>query len=184
MRYTTIIDIGEFPDLYRNSNIRLVYLHLVLRSGYHDDDRDLIAISSRRLAADVRVSHSACRHALQQLLKAGLLTRQGDRWAVKKWVVMSPITTRPKSKKQQNDIDEAARRTQEQRALDRKYAEDRKAREDLLAQGKTTMIVYYEQLQRKAAAGDDQAKQLLIRHKEAYEKDLEYIKNLKQQKKS
>lgn len=183
MRYTTIIDIGEFPELYGNRNIRLVYLHLVLRSGYHDDDRDLIAISSRHLAADVGVSHSACRHALQQLLKAGLLTRQGDRWAVKKWVLTAAITARPKTQKQQKDIDEAARRAQEQRAMERRRAQEKQAREDLLAQGKTPMIAYYEQLQRQAAAGDEHAKQLLIRHKDAYEKDLEYIKNLKQQKK-
>lgn len=60
MRYTTIVDISEYASLYRNHNARLVYLHLALRSGYHDNDRDLIDVSVRRLA-DAVASLSARR---------------------------------------------------------------------------------------------------------------------------
>ena len=74
MRYTTIIDISEIQPIYRNVNARLVYLHLVLKSGYHDNDRDLVSISLRRIAAEVGLTLSATRHAISQLEKAQLLS--------------------------------------------------------------------------------------------------------------
>lgn len=77
MRYTTLIDISEYPQLYRSSSVRLVYLHLVLKSGFHDDDRDLCAVSIRRLANDCGLTVAATRHALGLLEKAAMITRQG-----------------------------------------------------------------------------------------------------------
>lgn len=94
MRYTTIIDITEMPDIYRNKNARMLYLHLALRSGYHDDDRDMIKTSIRRVADDVGMTVSATRHALTALEKAQLLTRDGDRWHIKKWIIQEPPTPR------------------------------------------------------------------------------------------
>lgn len=85
MRYTTVIDISEFPALYRNHNARLVYLHLSLKSGYHDDDRDLIDISIRSLAAAVGLTVSATRHSLRVLEQAEMITRDGQRWRVRKF---------------------------------------------------------------------------------------------------
>ena len=96
MRYTTVIDISEFRALYRNKNARLVYLHLALKSGYHDDDRDTIAVSIRALARDADVTVSAVRHALQQLEKNGLLQHDGERWRIKKWILDTTPTPRPK----------------------------------------------------------------------------------------
>lgn len=98
MRYTTIIDISEEGMIYKNVNCRLVYLHLVLKSGYHDDDRDQIAISIRTLAARVGISVGATRHALEQLQKAQLLARHGDKWQVKKWTIVTPPTPRKQPK--------------------------------------------------------------------------------------
>ena len=77
MRYTTIIDISQMGEIYRNQNVRLIYLHLALRSGYHDDDRDLTDISLRRLSMEAGLTVSATRHAIRILTKAGLLKRQG-----------------------------------------------------------------------------------------------------------
>lgn len=99
MRYTTLIDISEFPAIYRNPNARLVYLHLALKSGYHDDDRDQIRVSFRGLSVAVGLSVSATRHALQQLTAAGLISKQGDVWSVKKWIIETPPTPRPRKAK-------------------------------------------------------------------------------------
>lgn len=99
MRYTTIIDITETPGIYRNKNARLVYLHLVLRSGYHDSDRDLIDISIRSLAMAVGLSVSATRHALACLEREKLISRDGTRWKILKWVVAELPTPRRQPKK-------------------------------------------------------------------------------------
>lgn len=100
MRYTTLIDISELPQIYRNQNARLVYMHLALKSGYHDADRDMIRISIRSLAQDVGLTVSAIRHALTVLEKAKLITRDEDKWRVLKWIVETPPTPRrqPKDK--------------------------------------------------------------------------------------
>lgn len=97
MRYTTIIDITEIPEIYRNINARLIYLHMVLKSGYHDTDRDRTTLSIRSLASDTGITISATRHALSILQKAQLLSRTGDTWIVKKWLIQDTISARPKS---------------------------------------------------------------------------------------
>ena len=102
MRYTTVIDISEFPQIYRNLNARLLYIHMALKAGYHDDDRDVCRLSIRSLAADVGITVSATRNALQQLEKAGLISKSSDCWIVKKWVAMdapSPRTQATVAKK-------------------------------------------------------------------------------------
>lgn len=99
MRYTTIVDISQMQDIYRNTNLRLVYLHLCLRSGYHDDDRDKIRISIRKLAEEAGLTVSATRHALRRLQADHLLQRDGEVWMVKKYIIDNPPTPRPKVKK-------------------------------------------------------------------------------------
>lgn len=96
MRYTTVIDISEMPDIYKNQHARVLYLHLALKSGYHDADRDRIKISIRILAGTVGLTVSAVRHALQQLEKAGLVKRDGDTMVIKKWIIDEPPTPRQK----------------------------------------------------------------------------------------
>lgn len=100
MRYTTIIDISEMPDLYRNERTRIIYLHLCLKAGYHDEDRDKCRTSFRRLAAETGATLAATRNAVKQLEQAGLLTRAGETWTVKKWILDTPPTPRPKTVKQ------------------------------------------------------------------------------------
>lgn len=103
MRYTTVIDISEMPEVYRNATARLVYLHLALKAGYHDNDRDRAAVSIRRLAMDVDVTVSAARHAIRQLERAGLLKREGGALVVKKWVEEQTITTRARTKREMQE---------------------------------------------------------------------------------
>lgn len=98
MRYTTIIDITEVPGIYRNRNARLVYLHLVLRSGYHESDRDMIDISIRNLAMAVGLSVSATRHSLACLEREKLISRDGSKWRILKWVVADLPTPRRQPK--------------------------------------------------------------------------------------
>lgn len=99
MRYTTIIDLRDWPPLYANKNIRLVYLHLCLVSGYHDYNRDIAAISLRRLEAETGLTISAVRNALKALEKYKLVQRKKDRILVRKWLKEQEITPRTQKKK-------------------------------------------------------------------------------------
>lgn len=169
MRYTTIIDISEMPTIYGNINARLVYLHLVLKSGYHDDDRDMITMSIRRIAADLNLSLSAVRHAIAQLERAHLLQRTGPVWAVKKWIVEQKITSRPRTQRQQKQIEIAAerQRQQEQRERDALIEQQRRAVQE--ARGKTPFMIFYEGLEKKAAAGDLDAAESIKKWRKTYD---------------
>lgn len=159
MRYTTIIDITEMPRLYDNINIRLVYLHLVLRSGYHDHDRDLIVRSIRRLAYEVGISVAAVRHALQVLRSAGMIVVNQDRSiTVKKWVVTEAITARAKTKKQLKQQEASAVEAEMKRRRDEQRRIEEQRIEELHSQGKHPFAVYYEEMMTKAASGDEEAK--------------------------
>ena len=69
MRYTKIVDIRDL-DIYKNHNIRLVYLHLCLMA----DSRTNEVTLSRSLACDrIGVTAAAYRHALEQLAKCNLI---------------------------------------------------------------------------------------------------------------
>ena len=165
MRYTTIVDISEFPTIYRNTNARLVYLHLVLKSGYHDNDRDLVALSLRRIAAEVGLTLSATRHAISQLEKAQLLNRQGPVWFVKKFVFEKSITPRAKSEKKlkEAEIRERERVIKEEQEL-REKEEIRKVKEMKKA-GRNPLFEMVKELMRKAENGDLEAAESLTRYK-------------------
>lgn len=94
MRYTTIIDLTEIREVYRSRNATLLYLHMVLKAGYHDEDRDLLKISLRSLSMDCGMTLSAIRCALALLQRHGLLMRDGDKWRVKKWIAEKLPTPR------------------------------------------------------------------------------------------
>lgn len=97
MRYTTVIDVSEMPEVYRSVNARLLYLHMALKSGWHDDDRDRLRVSLRQLASDCGLTLSATRHAVAVLTKAKLLARDaGGTWHVRKWHLDAPPSPRPR----------------------------------------------------------------------------------------
>lgn len=118
MRYTTVIDISEMPEIYRNMTARLIYMHMSLRAGYHDSDRDLVTLSIRRVAAEVGVTVSATRHALHLLEKSGLISREGQLWRIKKWVEEQTITTRAKTKREMMDQIQRLERQKQQAVLE------------------------------------------------------------------
>lgn len=169
MRYTTIIDLSEYASLYRNHNVRLVYLHMVLRSGWHDEDRDILDMSIRALAQGAGLSISSVRHALRQLEKSHLIVRQGNVWSVRKWVLQETPTPRPKSARKKVEQDVAQLRTMEQEQRDQERARERAYHEQLASQGKTTFMLYYEDLLKQAEQGDVEAQQAVRRHRAAYE---------------
>lgn len=123
MRYTTVIDITEMPEIYRNTTARLIYVHMSLKAGYHDSDRDLVNVSIRRLSADVGVTVSATRHALRLLERLGLLTREGQTWRIKKWVEEQTITTRAKTKREMQEQIQRLERQRQQVMLEQQHQE-------------------------------------------------------------
>lgn len=169
MRYTTIIDLSEWPALYKNANVRLVYTHLCLKCGYHDYDRDIYSRSLRALAGDCGVSLSACRNALLQLEKYKLIQRQGGLIAVRKWIADQTITARPKTAKQQAAADERARQQQEKQQREKEAAKYEQNRRELEKQGKTPFMQYYERQMELAAAGDPNAARVVEQRRSQYE---------------
>lgn len=168
MRYTTIIDISEFPSIYRNHNLRLIYMHLCLRSGYHDDDRDLIDISIRRLASDTGLSVSSVRHGLKILQASRLIKRHGTLWHVRKYILEQEITPRAKSQKEQKKKSQADAERQERDALNKKLRLQEERREALKSEGKNDFIVYYEGLVEKAKNGDIEAEKIARQRRSIY----------------
>lgn len=165
MRYTTVIDIREFPQIYRNNNAKLVYLHLVLISGYHDEDRDQTPISIRQICYDTGLSLSAVRHSLKVLISAGLLTRSGITWTVKKFVLDKPISPRIRSEKKRTAAENLEReRIIKEEQNQREKEEKRKYQEEIKA-GKNPLKEMVKDLMKRAQNGDEEAAENLKRYK-------------------
>lgn len=127
MRYTTIIDIREFP-LYKNPACRTLYLHMVLASGYHETDMDQVTVSIRGLATQTGLTVSATRHALSVLMKAGLVRRQSGQLFVAKYVLQEGIPKRARSKKEQQQRQLAREREQQEQERElQRYHQAQKA---------------------------------------------------------
>lgn len=169
MRYTTLIDISEYPQLYRSASVRLVYLHLVLKSGYHDDDRDLCGVSVRRLANECGLTVAATRHALALLEKYVMIKRQGSMLLVRKWVVEKSITPRARTQAQARHKEARELEEIDRARRDKQLRAEEKRREDLRAAGKTPFMVYYEGLLAKAKEGDPEAIRLVEVHRNTYQ---------------
>lgn len=180
MRYTTIIDLSEYPQLYRSEALRLVYLHLVLRSGYHDHDRDLCTISLRRLVSETGLTISAVRCAISRLVTAQLIERQGSAWKVRKFVLEQPITPRPKTEKKlkQQQVDAETERIQLEHRRQLDLMAERRKRER--QQGKTSYMIYYESMQAKAQQGDPEAIAFVKANKDTYKMHQETIRKEQQ----
>lgn len=169
MRYTPIIDISEYKTLYQNINVRLVYLHLVLKSGYYDYNRDMISISLRQLAMEVGITLGAVRHALDILKKAKMIYKKDNVYHVRKWVVEQKITSRATSKRQEQAIQNQQERIKENKAREEEYKKRQDRIDELRKQGKTEYMLYYENMMIKANNGDLDALKIVERNKSIYE---------------
>lgn len=69
MRYVNIIDIRDL-DLYRNTNVRLVYMHLCMAAHYPTGE---VVLSRAKACEQIGVTPAAWRHAIEQLTKARLI---------------------------------------------------------------------------------------------------------------
>lgn len=152
MRYTTLIDLRDYPSLYRNHNVRLVYMHLVLVAGYHDANRDIVSVSLRTMTADIGVSMSALRHALTVLSKAKLIQRRQGRLFVAKWLPEQRVT-----KRRGTQLDEKT-----QAAVNEVY-------QAMAAPPKEKGPTGYEQIVQMAKAGDPKWIDFCIKHKWKYQ---------------
>lgn len=169
MRYTTIIDIREFPQIYRNDHVKLVYLHLVLISGYHDEDRDQTSISIRQICYDTGLSLSAVRHSLKVLISVGLLSRSGITWTVKKFVLDKPISPRIRSEKKRSAAENLEReRIIKEEQIQREKEEKRRYQEEINA-GKNPLKEMVKDLMNRAENGDQEAAENLNRYKSIVE---------------
>lgn len=128
MRYTTVIDVTEIADVWRNPNISRLYFFMALKCGYHDDDRDILKISLRSLAAQASLTISATRHALKVLVSLQLVTQEKDAFRIKKFILEQKVTPRARTKQQQEAKNLAEQREAEQRKLDKKLEEERRMR--------------------------------------------------------
>lgn len=168
MRYTTVIDIRDYPEVYRNQNCRLLYLHLALMAGYHDADRDRVRISIRRLADSCGLTVSATRHATNVLVAAKLLRVKGGVYLVRKYCEEQPITTRAKAAR--------TKKAEEQRSMERQEAarqeQEREAAKATIAAihdaGKTPFMEYYEHQLTLAAHGDADAQKIVQTRRSQY----------------
>lgn len=170
MRYTTVIDITELEAVWRNPNASRIYIYMALKAGYHDTDRDLLQISTRVLGYRLNMTHSTVRHALHVLEKSGLITRQGEMFLIKKWVLQDTITERPKTKRLQKLADEAAERQRQDQQRELERAIETAQRQKLEQEGKTPYMVYYESLMKLAEAGDEEAMKKVIKNRPQYER--------------
>lgn len=177
MRYTTIIDIAEYPVLYRNINARLLYLHLVLKAGYHDDDRDIVQISLRQLAYEVGLSLSAVRHALKILVAMSFIRQEHGLFIVKKWVEQRSITKRAATKKEEQARQAAQERQEQQAEHDKQRASEEKKRAELEKRGLSPFIVFYESKVQEYQRGDIEVLTSLKRNREMYLKECERKKH-------
>lgn len=152
MRYTTLIDLRDYPGLYRNHNVRLVYMHLVLVAGYHDSNRDIVSASLRTMAADIGVSMSALRHALAVLAKVKLIQRRQGRLYVIKWLPEQRV-----SKRRGTQLDPKT-----QAAVD-------EIRQAMTNPPKEKGPSGYEQIIQMARAGDPKWIDFCVKHKWKYQ---------------
>lgn len=180
MRYTTIIDVSEDPALYRNHNAVLVYLHLVLKAGYHDDDRDRVELSIRRLAHGAGVTVSAVRHALSILQSAGLVRKEGDAWFVTKYVMAQEIHKRARTKREQEEqilrLERANQALQDDMARQRQQDVQQQLEDAARAQGKTPYMLMYEQWEESARNGSQTAEWRVRTGRARYEEDAKKMK--------
>lgn len=180
MRYTTVIDIREIPEVYRNPNVRLLYLHLALLAGYHDQDKDLVRISVRNLAASAGLTVSATRHAISILCKWKLLRVKGSVYRVRKYIEEGTITPRAKTKKAAEQAAAAKIEAADAATREQSIEQSKEVLESIYAQGKTPFMVWYEKKMVDAASGDIDAQRIVNEKRAQYEAHSNNIKTKKQ----
>lgn len=164
MRYTTIIDITDIPQVYHNINATRVYLHLCLTCGFTADDMDTLRISYRQLAAQLNITLSAVRHSLNLLIRYHLITIENNIISVRKYLLKAEYKDRPKT--QQEFKDEQYRKKVKadfDKAMEenKHYQENKeKEEQERLAQVRR-FCQHYRAMKERADKGDLEAQQYI-----------------------
>lgn len=160
MRYTTIIDITDLP-IWRNTNVLRLYYFACMKCGYHDNDRDILQISIRKLSYLLDMSISAVRHSLKVLHAAGLIIPvQESTYRVIKWVDNQEISKRKSKRELQLQVEsmtrEQQRQQQEQLEQEQKkiIEKERKQRQQ---RGESVLDMRIRNARLALAAGDEYA---------------------------
>lgn len=157
MRYTTIIDITEVPQVWRSHAAVSIYLYMALRCGYHDDDRDVIRVSIRDLAWRLHLTISAVRHGLSVLLSSGMIVASGaSTYKVLKWIDSQQPTKR-KTRREKEMAHIAEQREQERQRQEAALQAEHQRIQALESQGLTSFDLRLQKLKEKADKGDTDA---------------------------
>lgn len=100
MRYTTVIDISEYPPLYNCLSARLIYFHLTLKAGWGERNQDYCRASIRSLQADLGLSFSAVRHGLNVLTKTAMIRKTNGGYLVRKFCTPTQPGQRAKTRRE------------------------------------------------------------------------------------
>ena len=144
-----------------NANTSRLYMYLCMKSGYHDNDRDVIRQSGRTLALDTGLSYSAVRNALFQLLKCGLVRKDGGQLKVTKFVVEQSVSRRPRKR---TEIDHGTSVQEEARERELELERERKKR--LQKNEPSGYEQHIAKLKKRAEEGDEEAMRKLQFYKE------------------
>ncbi len=91
MRYTSVVDIREWPSVYTNKSCRLLYLHICLAAGYQSYNKGVLVTTYRQLADEAGLTLSATRFAMGKLIKAGLVKGGIGKRRYPKQLVLIPL---------------------------------------------------------------------------------------------
>lgn len=134
MRYTTIIDISEYPVLYNCMSARIIYLHLVLKAGWGERNLDYVRGSIRSLQGELHMTFAATRHGLNVLRKMGMIKPAPRGWIIRKYCQPTQPGQRPAAKresaveaKRRQDRAAAAAAAAEREAADKRREADYEA---------------------------------------------------------
>lgn len=164
MRYTTIIDITDIPQVYNNINATRVYLHLCLTCGFTADDMDTIRISYRQLAAQLSMTLAAVRHSLSLLIRYHLITIEDNIISVRKYLPKAEYKDRPKT--QQAFKDEQFRKKVKadfEKSIEeaKNFEEEQKIENQRRKQQREAFCQHYKAMKERADKGDLEAQQYI-----------------------
>lgn len=166
MRYTTIIDITDIPQVYNNINATRIYLHLCLTCGFTADDLDTIRISYRQLAAQLSMTLSAVRHSLSLLIRYHLITIEDNIITVRKYLPKAEYKDRPKTQQEYKD-EQYRKKVKADFEMSMEEAKNFEEEQENENQRRKAQVLsfcrHYRDMQEKAEKGDLDAQQYITK---------------------
>lgn len=164
MRYTTIIDITDIPQVYNNINATRVYLHLCLTCGFTADDMDTLRISYRQLAAQLNITLSAVRYSLNLLTRYHLITIEGNIITVRKYLPKAEYKDRPKTQQEFKDQEYRKKvKAEFEKSIEeaKNFEQEQEIENQRRKQQVEAFCQHYRSMQERADKGDLEAQQYI-----------------------